>query len=146
MLYRIGLTVQYRDDPDFTVHLALIGLVSGFEVWFGIIIACIPTLAPLFRPATYRSKYRSNESGSGGGYRSHLTPVQLASNGTSSRKYARVIDGSEIRLQDIHNDDTTYLNPGTVKTNVSHNPESIPDDTYMPSNAIHVRTNVESHR
>ncbi|KAI1758643.1 hypothetical protein GGR53DRAFT_516390 [Hypoxylon sp. FL1150] len=49
MIWRITATIQTRADPDFTLHLGLIGLISFFELWFGIIVACIPTLAPLFR-------------------------------------------------------------------------------------------------
>ncbi|KAG8167420.1 hypothetical protein KVR01_003109 [Diaporthe batatas] len=53
MIWRAIWTYQYRDDPDFTSFLSLIAIASGFELWFGIIVANIPTLAPLFKPGQF---------------------------------------------------------------------------------------------
>ncbi|KAJ4387614.1 hypothetical protein N0V93_008210 [Gnomoniopsis smithogilvyi] len=49
MIWRVVWTHQYRTNPDFTTYLGWIGLVSQFELWLGLIVACIPTLAPLFK-------------------------------------------------------------------------------------------------
>lgn len=49
MIWRVVWTHKYRTNPDFTTYLGWIGLVSQFELWLGLIVACIPTLAPLFK-------------------------------------------------------------------------------------------------
>ncbi|KAI0887875.1 uncharacterized protein GGS22DRAFT_185256 [Annulohypoxylon maeteangense] len=47
MCYRIEQTVH--SDPDFMLGFARVGLLSDVEIWLGIIVACIPTLAPFFK-------------------------------------------------------------------------------------------------
>ncbi|KAI5926905.1 hypothetical protein F4810DRAFT_651396 [Camillea tinctor] len=47
MCYRIDQTVNR--DPDPMLAIAKIGLLSDLELWLGIIVACLPTLAPFFR-------------------------------------------------------------------------------------------------
>lgn len=49
MIWRVVWTHKYRTNPDFTTYLGWIGLVSQFELWLGLIVACIPTLAPLIK-------------------------------------------------------------------------------------------------
>jgi hypothetical protein len=48
MGWRIAITVQSITQTDFVYGLGNIGLVTHLEVWIGIIIACLPTLTPLF--------------------------------------------------------------------------------------------------
>ncbi|KAL9012582.1 MAG: hypothetical protein Q9173_002664 [Seirophora scorigena] len=45
---RIGVVVN-SDEADFTHALTDVAILSGLEVWFGIIAACLPTLKPIFR-------------------------------------------------------------------------------------------------
>ncbi|KAJ4416152.1 hypothetical protein N0V82_006912 [Gnomoniopsis sp. IMI 355080] len=47
MFWRIPVTIQSANDGDFTYHLLTIALITMLELWLGIIVACIPTLAPL---------------------------------------------------------------------------------------------------
>lgn len=47
MGYRIALTVQGNPDP--MLSTAHIGLLSNVELWLGIIVACLPTMAPFLR-------------------------------------------------------------------------------------------------
>ena len=48
MGWRVQITVQAVTQADFVYGLGNIGLVTHLEIWLGIIIACLPTLAPLF--------------------------------------------------------------------------------------------------
>jgi hypothetical protein len=45
---RLDATIKFRDPQvDFAYVLTDIGLLSHLELWLGIIVACMPTLAPL---------------------------------------------------------------------------------------------------
>ncbi|KAI1662061.1 integral membrane protein [Daldinia decipiens] len=99
MIWRITETVQTRADPDFTLHLGLIGLISFFELWIGIIVACIPTLAPLFRVygQVFANKLKpaSGSHGSSGSASYALT--NLRQNGFSGKKvnYDRIDESQD---------------------------------------------------
>ena len=78
MAWRIQATYVTTHNPDFAYTLATIGLISGLELWLGIAVACMPTIAPLMqayvRPAFQRltSYYNNRRGGSGDkGYSSH---------------------------------------------------------------------------
>lgn len=68
MAWRIQATYVSEHDPDFVYSLATIGLISGLELWLGIIVACMPTIPPVLqtyvRPAFQRltSYYNSRRS------------------------------------------------------------------------------------
>lgn len=47
MIWRFPVTVQSSKDGDFTYHLVTVALITMLELWLGIIVACVPTLAPL---------------------------------------------------------------------------------------------------
>ncbi|KAJ0139505.1 hypothetical protein CTA2_1771 [Colletotrichum tanaceti] len=49
MVWRLINTVTTIGDQDFVYNLHDIGLISLLELWIGIIIACLPTLGPLFK-------------------------------------------------------------------------------------------------
>jgi hypothetical protein len=48
MAWRINITVQSINQADFVYGLGNVGLAAFLEVWLGIIVACLPTLPPLF--------------------------------------------------------------------------------------------------
>ena len=72
MIWRVIWTRIYRDTPDFVTYMSKIAIVSGFELWMGIIVANIPTLAPIFKRTKfskssnqyYDKYYASNSSNS----------------------------------------------------------------------------------
>ncbi|KAI0593476.1 hypothetical protein F4775DRAFT_577880 [Biscogniauxia sp. FL1348] len=47
MCYRIDQTLHSGPDP--MLAIAKVGLLTDFELWLGIIVACLPTLAPFVR-------------------------------------------------------------------------------------------------
>jgi hypothetical protein len=64
MVWRLHETIVPR--PDFVYSLADIGLLSLMELWLGIIVACLPTLAPLLKtyvkPALSKLSLRSSSN------------------------------------------------------------------------------------
>lgn len=66
MAWRLAATKRAVDNPDLSYWQTDIALISLLELWLGIIVACIPTLAPLAK--TYVkpvvSKLRSLSYGS----------------------------------------------------------------------------------
>ena len=48
MAWRLSITVHPITMNDFVYGLGNIGLVTHLEVWIGISVACIPTLAPVY--------------------------------------------------------------------------------------------------
>ena len=48
MGWRTQITVQSITETDFVYRLGNIALVTYLEVWIGLIVACLPTLTPLF--------------------------------------------------------------------------------------------------
>ncbi|RYP65455.1 hypothetical protein DL769_006310 [Monosporascus sp. CRB-8-3] len=146
MLYRIILTINVRGDPDFTKHLALIGLVSGFEVWFGIIIACLPTLAPLVRPTM--GKFMTGSSGyQPSGYSANKIPLRVldGSNRTTPGRYDRLSSSSRTRLNIIYGENTQHLSrePG-ITTEVAYDPRNPPPTAVIGLNRIYVQSEIES--
>ena len=67
MGWRIQVTIKSTTTTDFVYGLGTIDLVAHLEVWLGIIIACFPTLAPLFarylRPVLSRMSRASGKHG-----------------------------------------------------------------------------------
>ncbi|KAI5862502.1 hypothetical protein GGS23DRAFT_570527 [Durotheca rogersii] len=112
MIWRIVATLRTRADPDFTLHLGTIGLISFFELWFGIIVACMPTLAPLFRayakPLVSKLKAGPDGSSSSASYALADLPRQaFGRNNIHGSKYDRIDGGKdavrgEARSQEPH--------------------------------------------
>lgn len=100
MLWRVVWTHKYRTNPDFTTYLGWIGLVSQFELWFGVIVACIPTLAPFlktfFQPVITKmtKKSASDTVESKIASRSQQIPLEMVSNGRKERSGYSRLDAS----------------------------------------------------
>lgn len=144
MLYRIILTIKFRGDLDFTKHLALIGLVSGFEVWFGIIIACLPTLAPLVR--LNMGKFRTGSSGSRpSGYSATTIPLKIF--GTKNRtpgRYDQISSNSQARLNNNYEGAQQLDTEPGVTTEVTYDPRNLLGYRLTDPNKIYVRSEIES--
>lgn len=71
MAWRIQATYESAKNPDFVYSLATVGLISGLELWLGIIVVCMPTIPPILqayvRPVFQRltSYYNSRRSRGG---------------------------------------------------------------------------------
>lgn len=48
MGWRIKITVESTTQTDFVYGLGNIGVVTLFELWIGVLVACLPTLAPFY--------------------------------------------------------------------------------------------------
>ncbi len=88
MSWRIQVTVQSVTQNDFVWGLGTIGLISHLELWLGLIVACVPTLAPLvnkyIRPTFTKWYSGSKRSGPG-----QLREAQSTIGGTSKRGLRR---------------------------------------------------------
>ncbi|KAK5993996.1 hypothetical protein PT974_07435 [Cladobotryum mycophilum] len=144
MIWRIKATITTRADPDFTKHGALIGTISFFELWFGIIVACIPTLAPLFKtyvkPMVTKSKTSSASSG----------PYALAGLRSKNRnvrtKYDVIYGSSDLTNTETQSEEN--MGPClAVTTEIASAPAYYPGpQSTLGANVIHVRSDIESQQ
>ena len=88
MAWRIQITNNALTQIDFVYGLGNIALVSFLELWVGIIIVCLPTLAPVFakyvKPAMTKITGSSKRSGPG-----QLKEAQNTIGGSSKRGYRK---------------------------------------------------------
>ncbi|KAI1436362.1 hypothetical protein GGR50DRAFT_651944 [Xylaria sp. CBS 124048] len=131
MLYRIAITVKVRDDPDFTAHLAVIGLVTGLEVWFGIVIACIPTLAPLAKLVFGRFMGTQTENSDA----VHLS-LWNSKKRANRKRYDEITTATDLTF-------TQHADGALLTTEIAHNPgQSLP--SVAAPDAIYVQNQFES--
>lgn len=111
MGWRIDVTIESTKHPDFSYSLADIALISLLELWLGIIVACIPTLAPILKkygkPALQKmSKYKL--SGHSSDSRNRQGPVPLGKfsnmNSKNSRDLYTELDSSQDAIRGVQHD------------------------------------------
>lgn len=116
MIWRIHDLVQSRRNPnsDFILNMPTLALSTTLELWICIIIACIPTLAPILK--NYITPLVSKLSGSGGSAGARFTPSSLVTFGrlgSPRRKMYTTVYGSQ---DPISNDTRPQRNdPGNPK-------------------------------
>lgn len=49
MIWRLVVTVETVNNPDFSITLSQIALPALLELWLGVVCACMPTLNPLLK-------------------------------------------------------------------------------------------------
>lgn len=121
-------------DPDFTYHFYEIALISGLELWLGVIVNCMPTLGPLanvyIKPAI--SKLKSLTSSGGGSHTDRQVHLDLLPTAASRRKYYNI-------------DSTNHVNNDfAIQTECTHDPNAGPADERAGLGVIHVRKDIES--
>jgi hypothetical protein len=148
MGWRIDVTIESLKDPDFSYDLADIALISLLELWLGIIVACIPTLAPILKkygkPALQKmSKYKL----SGASSDSHPGVVAMGTFGNmktkSSRDMYTELDSSQDAIRQQHDVEDQVSTPrpaAMTTTDCAYEPEK----TYPAPNhrAIHIRHDI----
>ncbi|KZL64382.1 integral membrane protein, partial [Colletotrichum incanum] len=139
MIWRLVNTVTTIGDPDFVYNLHDIGLVSLLELWIGIIIACLPTLGPLFKtyvkPAVSKLTNPSTDKGA-----IHLK--DLSSSGHSNRLPRRTYDklGDNVSYVDLER--AELAKEGAVTTRCQFSPDFEAPRNNRP--VIYVHQNIES--
>ncbi|KAI0380262.1 integral membrane protein [Hypomontagnella monticulosa] len=103
MGWRVAAAAQTRSNPDYTYNFPLTAVLSLCELWLGIIVACIPTLAPLLNAYIKPALGRLTSSLTGGSRREHDSEAKSVSLGTvnNSRRggaYSELEDGSQERI------------------------------------------------
>lgn len=95
MCWRASAAHHTRSSPDYTYNFPVTVIISFFELWLGVMTACIPTLAPLFRayiePVIH--KMRSSLASSGGIKDAALTNINDENN----------VEGRYIELEEVDN-------------------------------------------
>lgn len=131
MIWRIPVTIQSDGDGDFTYHLLTIALITMLELWLGIIVACIPTLAPLLKRRvipvvsglikTLKSKAGGGSAGTTEKEHDAVNLVTIGGSGgtkqhhyTSARAYAELVDSQE--ASDDTSDHTREQNGQILRT------------------------------
>ncbi|OHE90562.1 integral membrane protein [Colletotrichum orchidophilum] len=121
MIWRLINTITTIGDVDFVYNLHDIGLVSLLELWIGIIIACLPTLGPLFKTyikpavAKFGSKLTNPSTDKG---QINLKDLTNSSGGNSARHPRRTYDklGDNTSVVDLERAELTtkcQFSPGT---------------------------------
>lgn len=110
MAWRIQATYVSEKNPDFVYSLATIGLISGLELWLGILVACMPTILPVIqtyvRPAFDRlTSYYYSRRGSSRNKRGDSDKpipsddIQLYSNGQEAFRGVPDASGSSLSTE-----------------------------------------------
>ncbi|GKT46423.1 uncharacterized protein ColSpa_06604 [Colletotrichum spaethianum] len=139
MIWRLINTVTTIGDLDFVYNLRDIGLISLLELWIGIIIACLPTLGPLFKtyvkPAVSKLTNPSTERGA-----VHLK--EISTSGHSSRQPRRIYDklGDSGSYMDLER--AELVKEGAVTTRCQFSPEFEAPRANRP--VIYVHQNIAS--
>jgi hypothetical protein len=146
MAWRLRFTIVANSDPDFVYNLFSIGLISFLELWLGIIVACIPTLAPLLKtyvkPMVSKISVRSERSR----VRLQEIPSTVVSSQGSrgTRKASKIYSeiGEESPVGSFEQSQPTEM--GRVTTNCRFEP-----GTMLPRDAqggIYVQHDIEAQR
>lgn len=151
MIWRFVWTEKFRGNPDFTTYAAKIGTVCMLELWLGIMVACIPTLAPLFRADRFARTGRGR--GRGGARGSSSWSSWSSAGGCSYQTSKRPALQRSARLRDEGCDvvldrrsSSTALESGDVcrvTAECAFDPDALERASPMAPDAIYVRTNID---
>lgn len=148
MIWRLHFTVTTRNDKDFVWNLYNVGLISFLELWLGIIVACIPTLAPLLKtyvkPAITKMTQRSTRSNARTGKDSlGSTADSRIAKPISSRQYSQLDEASKSHLieQEMHELNGSNM----VTTNCHYDPRTTPLPVYQQE-GIYIQRDVVATR
>lgn len=141
MIWRLYFTVTSRNDPDFVYNLYYVGLISFMELWLGVIVACIPTLAPLakryIRPTVSKITQRSWLPGGGS---KHSQPSSFP-DGKGLKKpspYDRLEESPT--NSSVTHDENFEMAPNSVVTDCRYDPERA-----MPPPPAHLNNSIYVH-
>ncbi|KAF7531607.1 hypothetical protein G7054_g8692 [Neopestalotiopsis clavispora] len=120
MIWRIVDLVTKKDE-DFVKNTPILALTTTLELWLCIIIACIPTLAPLFK--TYISPMLSKMTGSQPSKNSGRRPmVTFGRSGASDRKrYANISGSQDLTYDDPEAGQAAFRNDAFTTSHASSN-------------------------
>ncbi|KAI1490704.1 hypothetical protein F5X96DRAFT_634721 [Biscogniauxia mediterranea] len=101
MCWRASTAVHTRSSPDYTYNFPLTVIISFFELWLGIMAACIPTLAPLFRnyiePMLEQLKFSISSSLRG---TEDIVLIRVSNNSHTAGRYNQLDETEYKSLQD----------------------------------------------
>jgi hypothetical protein len=142
MCWRLEITAEAARTTDFFFLLPDIGLVSQLELWLGLIVVCMPTLAPLMKayvkPAitwakSAPSSYRRGEDS--------LKLKDVSGERPQPRSYYNIetgLDDADDYIMHDHRDKA-------IKTECAYDPTGDTMDGTPERDRIRVRKDIESH-
>lgn len=152
MVWRTIWTHEYRANPDFPTYLGFIGIVSTLELWLGVIVANIPTLAPLFRSGRFErdtGPKQFQEPHSQGSE----APIQLkslqdsrATCGGGARSYGRIHGSRDQFSGSRFDEESRFVGPAgalAVTAECAYDPNAQHPGSVLAPDAIYVRTNIK---
>jgi hypothetical protein len=142
--WRLEFSIRTRTDPDFVYNLMMVGLISLLELWLGIIVACIPTLAPLFQ--TY-IKPQITKISHGSTQRSQIrlrnVTATVGSGGQRTRQdkqmYSQIEEETSFSKD---SDDVQLVSDSQLTTQCRYDPES--QLSTGPAGGIYVQRDIEA--
>ncbi|KAK0660782.1 hypothetical protein QBC41DRAFT_261546 [Cercophora samala] len=124
MLYRVYVTVHANPDP--ALALADVGLLSFIELWLGIIVACVPTTAPVFRTYVKPTLFKALSKFCGYSRKTVSNPIETiggsgkASGGRSGHNFRSNRDYAELSIASTFDNrrssDISLVPPSGAKT------------------------------
>lgn len=150
MCYRMEITVNNHADPIKAMYR--IGLLSNLELWFGIIAACMPTIAPFFRTYVqpgmskiFTRIYGSSNGPSEGGSHPRVPLKTFGSSGTSGNRgnHSQYTELGDPAHDPAHDHDELRLveNGSYLRTEVGHD---MAERTHS-KNGIHVHKQFQTY-
>ncbi|KAL8956757.1 MAG: hypothetical protein Q9193_005804 [Seirophora villosa] len=136
MAWRISITVDPETKNDFVYGLGNIGLVTHLEVWIGISVACMPTLAPLYSKYLAPMFSRKTHTSQKGMKEAKSTVRRSKKRGFWTRNFSRLDDDTTLELEEGH------LTGGTESVIYSLGPTESADDN-NPQRSIGVTHDIE---
>lgn len=153
ILWRLINTIKTRYDKDFIWNLYVLGLIGFLELWLGIIVACIPTLAPLFNHYVKPKISRvTGNSSTGDRIDANRRDVRTIGASSASRNRNRVYSQLEEDGSFNNSDELKLVREGNIQMETHCSAErkdnwsrdSVP--ATMPMNGIHVQREFHHQR
>jgi hypothetical protein len=132
MSIRLYNTIHTNPDP--MISLVNIGLLSSLELWLGIVVACMPTMGPLFltyiKPAFSKVYGRSTDKHIDLRDMGGVNTIGGSGPSNEGRHFRKAYQeiGSSFTSQDIESGDLPLVAPGkaTLQTNCEHYERAVP--------------------
>lgn len=145
MCWRLAATKDSIAHPDASYHTTDIALISLLELWLGMIVASIPTLAPLLQKYVKPVITKVTMHSSGSRYPKNQYKLSNYKESHSSRRYQNIDTSTSQYDVKIYANDLQGSTQGlAITTECTHDPAIEPPRDIPTPGQIHVRRDIES--
>lgn len=145
MCWRLAATKDSITHPDASYHTTDIALISLLELWLGMIVASIPTLAPLLQKYVKPVITKVTMHSSGSRYPKNQYKLSNYKESHSSRRYQNIDTSTSQYDVKIYANDLQGSTQGlAITTECTHDPAIEPPRDIPTPGQIHVRRDIES--